>query len=474
MPEFIAAPLLLGASGAPTAVGGSPHPFWIWPFAALLLAIALFPLIRSTQHWWEHNRNKLLTSLALAGATLGYTYLRAPFDAGHGQIVSGMGAVLKLLEHAILVEYVPFITLLLSLYIIAGGISLRGDIPATPAVNTLLIAIGGLSASLVGTTGAAMVLIRPLLRINSERRHVTHTVVFFIFIVCNIGGSLLPIGDPPLFLGYLYGVPYLWTLRLAPGWALTLAALLLIYYIWDSLALRRELTRDLQLDQTRVTPLQLIGGINFLWMLIVVLAVATLDPSRPVPYTDWKPFPYVREALQLGAAGLSLLTTPRAARSDNQFNYTAIGEVACLFIGIFITMKVPIELLHAAAPALVEAGYTQPWQFFWASGTLSSFLDNAPTYLVFFETARAFVDQPGPGILTLGSTGGYIREDQLLAISYGAVFMGAATYIGNGPNFMVRTIAEQSGVRMPSFFGYMAYSGAILIPLFILLTSVAL
>ncbi|MFO0840157.1 MAG: sodium:proton antiporter [Phycisphaerae bacterium] len=445
--------------------GSTAHPIWIAPFVALLLCIALLPLLRRTAHWWEHNRNKLLVSLALAGVTLAYTATRGPGEGG----LSGLSAVLHLLEHAILGEYVPFLALLLSLYVVAGGLSLRGDIPATPAANTTLLAIGGLVASLIGTTGAAMVLIRPLLRINRERKHVAHTVIFFIFIVCNVGGSLLPLGDPPLFLGYLRGVPYFWTLALWPGWALMLGALLAVYWAWDVLAHRRELTRDIERDETEIIPLSLIGGVNFAWLAVIVLATALVDPSRPIIGTGWTPPPYLREGIQLAAAGLSLLTTPRAARADNDFNYVAIGEVACLFLGIFVTMQTPIELLHAAGPALARAGYTHPWQFFWASGMLSSFLDNAPTYVVFFETACRIAPPEGAVLVAL-TDGDLVRADHLVAISYGAVFMGANTYIGNGPNFMVRSIAEQAGVRMPSFFGFMAYSGLILIPLLLVIT----
>ncbi|RMF77195.1 MAG: sodium:proton antiporter, partial [Planctomycetota bacterium] len=379
----------------------------------------------------------------------------------------GFKTVLAVLDHAVLAEYIPFLTLLFSLYVIAGGIVVRGDIRATPLANTTILAIGGALASFIGTTGASMLLIRLLLKTNAERKRVVHTVVFFIFIVSNIGGTLLPIGDPPLFLGYLRGVPFLWTLRLVVEWATVLGILLVVYYVWDLWAYRHESPEALQADVTHIEPLRVAGTINFLWLVGVVIAVATLDPSKAFPGTNWHAFPYMREIVQLAFVGISLWTTAPGLRKENQFNYTAILEVACLFIGIFITMQVPIEILRTHGAQL---GLHAPWHFFWATGVLSSFLDNAPTYVVFFETASTLPHVPG-GMITL-IDGAMLREDLLVAISCGAVFMGANTYIGNGPNFMVKTIAEQAGVRMPSFFGYMLYSGMILIPIFIVLTFV--
>ena len=487
-----------------------PHLFWVWPFVGILLAIAILPLLRRTHHWWEENRNKLLVSLLLAAVTLLYYGLRsrgvaehekqapvaaevqhgsehehaaiAPLAEGGGgeaaeehgaehRTEPGVRTVLAVLDHAVLAEYVPFLTLLFALYVIAGGIVVRGDIQATPLTNTIILGIGGLLASFIGTTGAAMVLIRLLLRTNLERKRKVHTVVFFIFIVANIGGSLLPIGDPPLFLGYLRGVPFFWTLNLVREWAFMVALLLAIYWVWDTWAYRHETPRDLREDKTHIEPLHIAGTINFVWLLGVVVAVATLDPSKPFPGTEWRPFPYLREGVQLAMVVLSLITTRATLRKENQFNYVAIGEVACLFIGIFITMQVPIEILQAAGPKMAAAGFINPWQFFWATGVLSSFLDNAPTYVVYFETAVTLPTDP-THMLVLGETGRQIDVVLLTAISCGAVFMGANSYIGNGPNFMVKTIAEQSGVKMPSFFGYMVYSCLILVPVFILLTLV--
>jgi Na+/H+ antiporter NhaD/arsenite permease-like protein len=312
-----------------------------------------------------------------------------------------------------------------------------------------------------------MLLIRPMLQINARRKHVAHTVIFFIFIVGNIGGSLLPIGDPPLFLGYLRGVPFFWTLQLWKQWAFASAALLIVYFVWDTLARRREAPESIAPGSSQGTRLRLRGTLNFLWLLLVVAVVATLAPGKTLPGTRWEAPPFVREAVELGLVGLSFLTTPRGLRQANRFNFTAIGEVACLFIGIFITMQVPLEILSARGG---ELGLREPWQFFWATGALSGFLDNAPTYVVFFQTADAMTHAAGPGVLTL-LDGSYMRSDLLAAISLGAVFMGATTYIGNGPNFMVKSIAEEQGVRMPTFFGYLLYSAAILVPLFLLVTA---
>ncbi len=497
-----------------------PHVFWVWPFVAILLSIAVFPLMRRTHHWWEENRSKLIVALILAAVTLLYygfrgvgvvqhheggaahaaeTHEQPPagheagahaVEAGHAgapaapgetamsaageapaerRTPAGWRTVLAVLHHAVLAEYVPFLTLLFSLYVIAGGIVVRGDVRATPTVNTAILGIGALLASFIGTTGAAMVLIRFLLKTNSERTRKVHTVVFFIFLVANIGGTLLPIGDPPLFLGYLAGVDFFWTLRLWKEWVFMVGLLLVVYYAWDSWAYKHEPEPAIRLDDTQRQPMRIAGLINIVWLLGVVAAVATLDPAKPFPGTQWHAWPYFREIVQLAMVGLSLLTTSKALRVENQFNYVAIGEVACLFIGIFITMQVPIEILQTEGPAL---GLSQPWHFFWATGMLSSFLDNAPTYVVYFATAGTLAP-PGMELMAPVKTAtGAIPVPLLVAISCGAVFMGANTYIGNGPNFMVKAIAEQSGVKMPSFFGYMIYPLMILIPAFILLTLV--
>jgi Na+/H+ antiporter NhaD/arsenite permease-like protein len=423
------------------------------------------PLIPAAAHWWDSNKTRLLVSLCLAGVTLAYYGLVAPMVVDHesGATHRGFDGVLHVLDHAVVVEYLPFIILLFSLYVISGGISLRGDLPAHPATNTAFLAAGGVLASFIGTTGASMLLIRPLLQTNSERHRVRHTVVFFIFIVSNCGGLLLPLGDPPLFLGYLKGVPFLWTLHLVPEWATVCGALLLIYFVWDSVVYKREARPDIVRDEAERTPLRFEGMHNLVLLLGIVLCVALVDPSRTLPVIGVKPYPFVRELLMLGLVGLSCLMTRKDIYAKNQFTLHAIIEVAALFIGIFICMQPPIEILRARGAAL---GLHEPWHFFWATGMLSSFLDNAPTYVVFLTTAQA----QHVGANPLALTDGFVDPTLLVAVSLGAVFMGANTYIGNGPNFMVKSIAERSGVKMPSFFGYMLYSGGVLIPLFVLVT----
>lgn len=456
-----------------------PPPAWtVAPFILLLGAIAVFPLLHKTKHWWESNLNRFYIAAVLAAiVVLYYLFLHdvpivAHFPAHHlSKVADGeavhINTVSKLLANALLNEYVPFMTLLFSLYTICGGIRIEGNLAARPLTNTTFIAIGGLLASLIGTTGAAMLLIRPLVETNRERKHVAHTVVMFIFVVCNCGGCLLPIGDPPLFLGYLQGVPFLWTLSLWKQWLFVNGALLAIYFVWDAVYFYpREDKRNVARDETRMRRLRF-GGLllNGLLLVGVILAVALLDPSKVFPGTNWHPWLYLREVVQLGLVGLSLLLGPKSTRRENQFNYAAIIEVAALFFGIFICMQPALQILNARGASF---GLDTPTEFFWATGTLSSFLDNAPTYLVYFETANALTHAKGDGILELLS-GHFIREDLLTAISLGAVFMGSMTYIGNGPNFMVKAIAESAGVKMPSFFGYMVYSCVILLPLLVLM-----
>jgi Na+/H+ antiporter NhaD/arsenite permease-like protein len=344
-------------------------------------------------------------------------------------------------------EYVSFIVLLGSLFVISGGILLVGDLQATPRVNAAFLGLGALLASLIGTTGASMLLIRPLLSTNSERRHVVHTVVFFIFLVSNIGGSLTPLGDPPLFLGFLKGVPFTWTLRLFPQWLATTCLLLLVYFVWDMRVQRREPMAARLLDRVSVRPLRLAGWRNVALLGGVVAAVALLA-------APW------REIAMVALALLSLAWTQPGLRRANKFTYEPILEVAVLFAGIFATMLPALDLLRAHGASL---HVREPWQFFWATGALSSFLDNAPTYLTFLALAQSLHLTPE----VVGVT-----HDVLAGISLGAVFMGANTYIGNGPNFMVRAIAVERGVPMPSFGGYMLYSGSVLLPVFALVTLV--
>ncbi|MCH7702346.1 MAG: sodium:proton antiporter [Planctomycetes bacterium] len=449
---------LSGAAHAATTHGGDHHvpPLWAClPFAGLLLSIAILPLIPATEHWWEHNVNRLCVALSFSAMTLAY-YVWA----------DGMGSVITVLQHGILAEYIPFIMLLFSLYVISGGISLRGDLAAHPGTNCAFLGVGALLASFIGTTGASMLLIRPLLQTNSERRHVRHTVIFFIFLVSNIGGCLLPIGDPPLFLGFLKGVGFLWTLGLWMPWAMTCAVVLVIYYFWDCRAYAKETKADIRADETQRTRLSLKGRSNFLWLIGVVLSVALIKPGEEFLGTGFVAFDYMRELFMLAFTALSLWTTPSGLRESNKFNYHAILEVAALFVGIFICMQVPIAILKASG---ADLPLTSPDHFYWATGGLSAVLDNAPTYMVFFTTAEAMTEAGGSNLVSLGD-GRFIRNDLLVAISLGAVFMGAMTYIGNGPNFMVKSIAEQSGIKMPSFFGYVGYSACILLPVFLVVS----
>lgn len=447
-------------------------PYWmVAPFAGLLGAIAIFPLVPRLSHWWESNLHRLCVAGILGALTLGYyLFLHDGPVQGHWPVPrvlepASQGPNLLLatavLVDALLAEYVPFIVLLFTLYTISGGIRIEGDLPAHPAANVLFLAGGAVAASLIGTTGAGMLLIRPLLETNRERKHVAHTVIFFIFIVCNCGGCLLPLGDPPLFLGYLLGVPFLWTLQLWPEWLLVNGVLLALYYAIDRWWFYpHEATRDLVRDETEVRRLRFVGlWPNGVLLLGVVLSVGFLDPTKPVPGTQWHPWVYLREAVQLGLVALSLVLGDSEVRQRSGFNYHAILEVAALFLGIFLCMQPPLQILRMEGPSL--GLHTAP-HFFWATGSLSSVLDNAPTYVVFFETARS-VAASTPGKLVAG-----VPEPLLRAVSLGAVFMGAMTYIGNGPNFMVRAIAEKAGVPMPSFFGYLFYSVTILLPLFAL------
>jgi Na+/H+ antiporter NhaD/arsenite permease-like protein len=400
--------------------------YTVLPFVLMLLAIAVFPLW--LPHWWEPNRSKLIVSAVLGLPIVALYLSRRP---------------LALVETA--EEYVSFIALLAALYVISGGVLLRGDLRATPLTNTGFLAVGAALASLVGTTGASMLLIRPVLQTNRERTRVRHTVVAFIFVVSNVGGMLTPLGDPPLFLGYLQGVPFVWTFRLWPQWLTMTLVLLAVYFVWDSVHYRREPAEALRRDLVEREPLQLFGSANAVWLLGVVAAVAFLRAP-------------LRELAMGGLAGLSLWRTPREIRRANGFTAYPITEVAVLFLGIFVTMIPALEMLRARGG---ELGVREPWQFFWATGGLSSFLDNAPTYLTFLALAQG---------LALGDEVVGVPHAILAAISVGAVAMGATTYIGNAPNFMVKAIAEEAGVRMPSFLGYIVYSTAILLPLFVAVT----
>jgi len=443
----------------------SPPPamFSVVPFICLLLAIACLPLLSKTEHWWEQNQNRFLVAVGLGVCSLSY-YV---FLYGHGVVdhsshelsEPGLAAAVTVVKNAILVEYIPFIVLLFSLYVISGGISIEGKLVGTPRLNSSIIGIGGLLASFIGTTGAAMLLIRPLLKANRHRDSVAHTVIFFIFVVCNTGGCLLPIGDPPLFLGYLRGVEFTWTLSLWPMWLFMNLSLITVYFVWDALRFRNEDKEKLHSDEsTSNSRFAIRGCANFLWLGGVIGCVALLDPSKPFPGTLWHAPKFYREIAMLGLTALSLWSTSSVIRKRNAFNYDAIIEVAALFIGIFICMQAPVQILNTYGSQL---GFDSPTKFFWGTGILSSFLDNAPTYVVFFETAKTME--------TAGETMAGVWLPYLAAVSLGSVFMGAMTYIGNGPNFMVKAIAEAQNVKMPSFFGYMLYSCAVLFPLAILM-----
>lgn len=446
------------AAHAEAATHGHPGPpalYSIIPFAALLLSIALLPLFHKTEHWWEHNGNRLLVAAGLSVVTLLYymfLYGEGVVNhATHELSALGLPAAMTVLSNAILVEYIPFIALLFCLYVISGGIAIEGNFVGTPKFNVTLIGIGGLMASFIGTTGAAMLLIRPLMRANAKRDYVSHTVIFFIFVVCNTGGCLLPIGDPPLFLGYLRGVSFTWTLSLWPQWLFMNIAILCVYFVWDRLRYRRENREVVEATAETVQPFRIRGAVNFLWLAGVIACVALLDPSKPVPGTHWHAPKFYREIAMLALTALSLWCTSPKICQQNAFNYDAILEVAALFIGIFICMQAPVQLLNTYGASL---GFDTPTKFYWGTGLLSSFLDNAPTYVVFFETAKV-METTGPSVAG-------VWVPYLAAISLGSVFMGAMTYIGNGPNFMVKAIAESNNIKMPSFFGYMLYSCAVL------------
>jgi Na+/H+ antiporter NhaD/arsenite permease-like protein len=443
-------------------------PFWtVIPFVLLLAGIAVLPLISFTSHWWESNLNRFKVAGGLALLTLAYYAFQhnAAIEAhwpAHHVVAPSTGVdtslVNAILANSMLQEFVPFIVLLFSLYSISGGIRIAGDLEARPLTNAAFMGVGAILASIIGTTGAAMLLVRPLLETNRERKHAAHTIVIFIFIVCNCGGCLLPIGDPPLFLGYLEGVPFLWTLRLWPEWLFINGCLLATYLALDGLWFHpRETKPDIDRDIRRTHRIRMAGWqINAPLLLGVVLAVALLDPGKPFPGTNWHPWMYLREVVQLCFVAISLWWGDHTVRDENLFTFGAIIEVAALFVGIFICMQPALQILAAKGS---ELGLATPPHFFWASGSLSSILDNAPTYLVFFKTAQSLPIDPK----TMPVAG--VDPLILAAISLGSVFMGAMTYIGNGPNFMVRSIAESTGVKMPSFFGYMLYSCLILLPI---------
>ncbi|MDE2058369.1 MAG: sodium:proton antiporter [candidate division NC10 bacterium] len=429
---------------------------WVTPFALLLLSIAVLPLL--VPRWWEFNLNKAITSAVFSLPVLFYIFR---LDSS------------RLLDTGI--EYAAFMALLTALFIISGGIYLRGSLSGTPFTNTAVLAMGAIFSNLIGTTGASMLLIRPILRANERRRHQVHIVVFFIFIVSNIGGLLTPLGDPPLFLGFLRGVPFEWTIRLLPHWLMMITALLIIFYVWDRRWFQVERTIHREAARTEfdvVEKLSVEGKVNVL-LLLGVLAVAFVIGRVGVQIGLQSE--YARRGGQVMGmgilAGLSMLMTCQETRAANGFTLSPIVEVAVIFAGIFATMIPALAILESRGG---ELGLARPWQFFWVSGLLSSVLDNAPTYLTFASMASGLMGTEAArlGQLLQATIGPMHGETLLTAISVGAVSMGANTYIGNGPNFMVKAIAEDAGIKMPSFFGYMKYSIGILLPLFLLVTLV--
>jgi Na+/H+ antiporter NhaD/arsenite permease-like protein len=444
--------------------GATLSPIWAVPFAGVLLSIAIFPL--AAPAFWHRHFGKIAAAWAAA--------LLLPF-AG----TFGVHAALDTLAHALITEYVPFIVLIAALYTIAGGICVRGNLHGSPNLNTAILALGTAIASVMGTTGAAMLLIRPLLRANDNRKHVAHVVVFFIFLVANVGGSLSPLGDPPLFLGFLNGVSFFWTTRhLALPMLVVCALLLAIFYALDSYYYHcREGELEERPASEDPTPdtrgIVIEGKANFVLIALVVALVLMSGVWKPaaalhVAGVEMELQNVLRDLALVALTALSLAITPRSARVGNAFNWAPIEEVAKLFAGIFVTIAPVIMMLRAGAEGpfarvvdLVTDAHGKPIDamYFWATGLLSSFLDNAPTYLVFFN----LVGGDAQTLMTSGAA-------TLAAISAGAVFMGANSYIGNAPNFMVKSIAESAGVRMPGFFAYLLWAGAILVPVFLLTT----
>jgi Na+/H+ antiporter NhaD/arsenite permease-like protein len=445
-------------------------PLWTGlPFAGMLLSIALFPLL--APDFWHHHYKKVAIAWALV--------FFAPFFLEYRIL-----AAIRLME-VLLVDYVPFLILLWGLYTVSGGIYLRATLVATPALNATFFLAGLVLASLMGTTGASMLLVRPMLRANHWRKHKAHVFVFFIFLVSNLGGLLTPLGDPPLFLGFIHGVPFFWTLRLFPEYLFVSVLVLAVFVVLDIRLVRREIeNRPSHEPPHRRTTFKVEGAHNFL-LLFGILGAVLLSGFWHTPGLAWfgVHFEYrnlVRDLLIVVIGLISIASTPRAVRDDNAFTWEPIKEVAYLFFGIFVTIIPVLMILKAGAEGsarFLVTGATEPWQYFWMSGLLSSFLDNAPTYLTFMAMA---LGQLGietshvTAVLTGAMPGPTSTQFALLlkAVSCGAVMMGANTYIGNAPNFMVLSIAKEHGVRMPSFFGYMLWSGLVLVPAFVLVTLV--
>lgn len=427
-------------------------PTWMLiPFVCQLLCIAVFPLTK-LEHWWDNNMHKLLASFLFGLPVAGWL------------CTNGMTHEL---EHQMLYDYVPFILLLMALFVTTGGICIKGDLKATPLMNCSILSMGYLLASFMGTTGAAMLLIRLLLQTNSQRKYTTHTVLFFIAMVANCGGILTPLGDPPLFLLFQKGTPFGWFIGLAPEWLVTGLLMLTVYYVMDNIFYKRETQERLEADAEEQEKITVTGLINLVWLACVILSTMFIN-STYIPAMADHDAPFYLKLLREWAfiliIILSILTTKKAVRQNNNFSWTPILEVACVFCGIFATM-IPALMYLQQHPLPI----TEPWQFVYCTGFLSAFLDNAPTAMVFHATATTLSD-PGAANLVAG-----VSEPLLRAISMGAVFFGSMTYIGNGPNFMVKSIAEQNGFRMPSFFVYMLkFSLIICLPIFIIVQLIFL
>ena len=430
------------------------------PFAGMLLSIAICPLVNGA--WWEKFKGAAVLFWSLL--------FLVPFAIGNGA-----GTALNHFLEVILGDYISFIVLLFGLFCVAGNIRIRGTLAGTPKINVLLLLIGTLLSSWVGTTGASMLLIRPVIRANSWRKRKVHTMVFFIFLVSNIGGCLTPVGDPPLLMGFMHGVPFTWSFHLLPVFLLNVVLLLALYFIIDSRAYKKDLSDGAKPKASEKTEkIGLEGAHNLIFLLCIVGAVilsgslaninAFFGNGIKIEGEVTLTFATMIEmAIILLSAFLSFKTTKKEVRTANNFSWGAIQEVAVLFIGIFITM-IPALLILSARGS--ELGITKNWQMFWATGALSSFLDNTPTYLVFFETAVSLHATNE----AIGSV--MIQQTMLMAISCGAVFMGANTYIGNAPNFMIKSIAEENNIKMPSFFGYLFWSVCCLVPVFLIDTLI--
>jgi Na+/H+ antiporter NhaD/arsenite permease-like protein len=441
---------------------GSVLPIWsILPFVGILLSIALFPLL--APHFWHNHFEKVSAFWALAMAV--------PF------VIAFRGEAVHSIAHIYIIDYIPFIILLWSLFTVSGGIYVKGSLSGTPMVNTMILLIGTLLASLIGTTGASMLMIRPMLKSNSWRQYKVHSIVFFIFLISNIGGALTPLGDPPLFLGFLHGVPFFWTMKVLPHMGFASGILLALYFIIDTFYYKKE-TKQSTVSADK-EPLKIEGLHNFIFLGGIVGGVlfsGLVKLGEVNIFGIHQSIENLLKDLILIIMGLcSLATTTPEIRKSNEFTWGPILEVAYLFAGIFMTIIPALAILlageHGALSALIKST-EKPAHYFWAAGSLSSFLDNAPTYLTFFSSA---LGKFYPGLPEAEAVSKLIVEkiDYLVAISAGAVFMGANTYIGNAPNFMVKSIAEEAGVKMPSFFGYMfKYSIPILVVLFIIITFI--